>query len=869
MLGALFVMPSCTVMFDTSLDGASADGGRNACGGLEALRFEGSPAEIGDRCGPCGGGFLVCNGIDALRCVGAAEENACGGCSPLEAQPNDPCGFCGDGYFTCNGDNDVACTYASFPNGCGGCTELGGAPGFPCSRPGGADGTWVCEGTTGLDCRSGDLNACGGIVQLQYNGSISAPGQPCAGTCGDGVLVCDGADRLMCRGAEQANACGGCSILPGEPGGSCGPCGDGTWECTDDGDLACAADPPNACGGCVDFSGNAAPGSACDGGTAICNTATTTVCATLGADTNACGGIGTLEGQPGEACGTCDSGIWTCADVAHVVCEGDGGEAARNGCGGCAGLDGVPGARCGACGSGTWACDGTEAVVCQDDLGDLSANACGGCGRLWGTVGASCANCYYFDCLGAGERLQCVYATPEDVLAGDCGPPPSCEEQRCEALNRECLVDDAGRPYCGACIEGFVNLGDECVGVRCQTVDDCPTVAAGAWSECVSDDPPCGTAGTRTRAGRTADCIDGVCQLQTDRIREDCIAPTDGLSVSNSPVGVCTADADVECPLVGKQAWTETYCQGGGIAERRVEKDCVFDPSGRPCGTGGRCTPTGECEGGSSGATLGSTCVAASDCSSGNCSRGVCAPPGMVTVFGGTFTMGSAGLDALTDESPEHRVTLSRDFFVGATEVTVGQFEAVLGTSSGERPELPVTNVRWIDAVAFCNALSTASRLTQCYQLSGTTGLHEYDPNCSGFRLLTEAEYEYVLRAGTNSPYFCGTLPTCLRDHAVYAGAASGGVQPVQGSRRPNPWGLYDIVGNAAEWVWDQYDPRYYSRSPATDPAGPDDGSGRVIRGGSYASSSLELRSSARASAAATTRSGEIGFRIARNRPGR
>ena len=576
----------CTTFFETDLgDARAVDDGVNACGGSASLRYDGADASVGDRCGPCGGGFLVCNGTDSLRCLGAAEENACGGCAPLVAEPDDPCGFCGDGYFTCDGNNDVVCTHASFPNACGGCSELPGAPGFPCRADDG-EGTWVCTSPTSVACQSGDRNACGGGQALQHQGVITAPGQPCAGDCVDGVLVCDGENALDCRGAEDANACGGCSVLPGDPGAACGPCGTGTWTCTVDGEMECDTEAPNVCGGCETFAAAALPGSSCAGGTVICNTPDTSICASLGADTNACGGIGQLDASPGDPCGTCDSGLWTCSDVARVSCDGDRGEDARNACGGCAQLDGEPGARCGACGSGTWECDGEDAVVCAGDEGEGAPNECGGCGRLWGEVGAACADCYSFDCLAEGERLQCVFDSVEDAAADECGPPPTCETQGCEILNRECLTDDEGRPYCGGCIEGFFSFGGECVGAQCAGDGDCPVPPAGQWGECEPDIPPCSYDGTRTRVGRTAICIDGTCQLRTDPIVEDCRFDTDGLVVSDAVASECVAAAaGEECSTRGTQSVTQTVCQDDWCKPKTPRAAGSFRPEGGPATT--------------------------------------------------------------------------------------------------------------------------------------------------------------------------------------------------------------------------------------------------------------------------------------------
>jgi formylglycine-generating enzyme required for sulfatase activity len=174
----------------------------------------------------------------------------------------------------------------------------------------------------------------------------------------------------------------------------------------------------------------------------------------------------------------------------------------------------------------------------------------------------------------------------------------------------------------------------------------------------------------------------------------------------------------------------------------------------------------------------------------------------------------------ISDELPPHEVVISRPFWLGQTEVTQGQWFAVMGTRPGtdwfwEEPDwevLPVTGVSWDDVQAFIERLNAE------------------DPEAR-YRLPTEAEWEHAARAGSKA-----TRPFPrdeLDEHAWYIENSGDRPQPVA-TRQVNAWGLYDMLGNVWEWVADHYSPTYYKVSPAMDPKGPGEGEKRVRRGGSY-----------------------------------
>jgi formylglycine-generating enzyme required for sulfatase activity len=165
--------------------------------------------------------------------------------------------------------------------------------------------------------------------------------------------------------------------------------------------------------------------------------------------------------------------------------------------------------------------------------------------------------------------------------------------------------------------------------------------------------------------------------------------------------------------------------------------------------------------------------------------------------------------------------------------------------SKFQGPDRPVERPSYLAAVQYCNMRSLRENLTPCYDLETL----ECDFTADGYRLPTEAEWEYACRAGTTTPWSFGNDPGELADHAWFRDNAGKTTHPVR-QKRPNPWGLYDMYGNVAEWCHDRYDDGYYERGATQDPRGPDSGDERVLRGGHWASSPQACRSSARNSEA-------------------
>lgn len=245
----------------------------------------------------------------------------------------------------------------------------------------------------------------------------------------------------------------------------------------------------------------------------------------------------------------------------------------------------------------------------------------------------------------------------------------------------------------------------------------------------------------------------------------------------------------------------------------------------------------------------------------------------MVKVAAGTFTMGSSPYElGRDDDELAHQVTLSA-YWVGATEVTRGQWRAVMGSDApdcydGCTDAHPVVQVSWIDAVGFANALSRQLGLGECHK--DVYGDWSWEPGCDGFRLPSEAEWENAARAGTTTPYSFGTVDDlCANANGGHSWSRScsddfSGLAPVK-SFPANPWGIYDMHGNAREWIWD-WDGDY-SAGAVVDPRGPTYGSSRCLRGGSFENDDRFLRSAFRDSISPTVRSGNMGFRVVRSAP--
>jgi len=286
---------------------------------------------------------------------------------------------------------------------------------------------------------------------------------------------------------------------------------------------------------------------------------------------------------------------------------------------------------------------------------------------------------------------------------------------------------------------------------------------------------------------------------------------------------------------------------------------------------------------------------------------------GMVWIPPGTFIMGSNDKDASNNfidlgAQPPHKVTLTQGFFISRYPITQDQYYSVMrgydesisrpsyfdGTTGKEpandeiQGRRPVENVSWYDAIVFCNKLSIRHGFKPVYSIYNSTdpdywilidgGIPNYSPsswddvkadwNANGYRLPTEAEWEYACRAGTTTAYntgWDGTTVAAAPGWYWYNSDTDGSGEKTQevGLKSPNAWGLYDMHGNVWEWCWDWYGD-YNSQTTWTNPLGASSGSDRVIRGGSWNASAEHLRSAYRHHGGPSYRSDDMCFRVVR-----
>ena len=225
----------------------------------------------------------------------------------------------------------------------------------------------------------------------------------------------------------------------------------------------------------------------------------------------------------------------------------------------------------------------------------------------------------------------------------------------------------------------------------------------------------------------------------------------------------------------------------------------------------------------------------------------------MLPIAAGNFSMGDITGSGYERERPVHKVTITRPFLMSRTEVTQELYEAVMGSNPSHvrGATLPVEKVSWYDAVEFCNALSRKEGLKPCYSGTGTKIVCDFSAN--GYRLPTEAEWEYAARGGKQSDFHTGNithpgktpLDPALDRAGWYEGNAGRKTHPV-GQKEANAFGLHDMHGNVAEWCWDFYATKYYNERASKDPRGPAKGPRRILRGGGWYSTAKSCRSAFR-----------------------
>ncbi len=210
---------------------------------------------------------------------------------------------------------------------------------------------------------------------------------------------------------------------------------------------------------------------------------------------------------------------------------------------------------------------------------------------------------------------------------------------------------------------------------------------------------------------------------------------------------------------------------------------------------------------------------------------------------------------------PGRSVTISRAFWLGTVPVTQELWMEVMGSNPShfKGARHPVECVSWLDAARFANALSQKEGLEPCYVIAGDAVSWPKGLDCVGYRLPTEAEWEYAARAGQRHEYAGSDDVNAV---AWYSDNSGGTTHPV-GEKAPNGWGLYDMSGNVWECCWDRYGE--YPKNASVDPLGASTGSVRVGRGGSWYAAPARVRVADRAMLTASASFAYLGLRLARS----
>lgn len=256
----------------------------------------------------------------------------------------------------------------------------------------------------------------------------------------------------------------------------------------------------------------------------------------------------------------------------------------------------------------------------------------------------------------------------------------------------------------------------------------------------------------------------------------------------------------------------------------------------------------------------------------------------MIHVQGGTFMMGTnEGEDS---EKPMHNVTVN-SFYIGKYEVTKKDWQELMGSwdpdpqdTFGIGDNYPVYWASWNAVIKYCNLRSLAEGLNPVYRIAGSTDSEEWGPvpneenelwdsvtcdwNANGYRLPTEAEWEFAARGGNKSNGYKYSGSNELHKVAWYEDNSAGNIHPV-GMKQANELGIHDMSGNLWEWCWDWYNEGYYSQSPSSDPRGASSGYGRVLRGGSFLHNANGCRVEERSGCPPYNDQGSFTFRLCRS----
>ena len=768
------------------------------------------------------GGVIIGYGIDR-NFNGILDENEitgseilCHGENGMDGADGESCTVVdnGDGSYTMTCPDGSTVTFYDGEDGSDGVDGTNGTDGSDGSN--GSDGV---DGTNGTDGSDGS------------NGSDGVDGTN--GTDGsDGTDGTDGVNGL--DGADGQNGTDGVNGIDGEDGQPCTTTDnlDGTYTLT-----------------CPDGS---------------------SVVISDGAD-----GVSGVDGQDGQPCVTTDNldGTYTltCPDGSSVVVsdgvdgingsdgvdgtngtdgiDGTNGTDGQNGTDGINGIDGEDGQPC----TTTDNLDGTYTLTCPDGSSVVISDGADGVSGVDGQDGQPCVTT---DNLDGTYTLTCPDGSSVVISDGVDGQ---------DGVNGTDGIDGTNGTDGQNGTDG-VNGVDGEDGQPCTTTDNLDgtyTLTCPDGSSVVISDGADGVSGVDGQDGQpcvTTDNLDGTytltCPDGSSVVISDGADGLDGLNGSDGTDGVDGQDAD-PCVVVEHGDGTATITCPDGSSTTFI--------------------------------TLPET------------------PEGYVLVHAGEFLMGSPDTE-LTRESDEtqHLVTLTRSFYVKMTEVTQGEWAELATGRPDWNPtpshfsscgaQCPVERVNWWEALHYANAKSEADGVTPCYIFSGCTSDRVGDDRtcdsvsfqdiygdpvatpleCAGYRLPTEAEWEFAYRAGTQTSYYSGeilvdTLTCTNPDPALdaiawYCVNAGSETHPVAG-KAANGWGLFDMAGNVREWVWDTYDETSHNSGARVDPVGDGGGLYTVVRGGGYGDGTRPGRAADRIKLLTHGVYREVGFRLVRRMP--